>query len=68
MRCIDADKLLDIVKKERDKAITWRDDCRSLESKNMQMVAEQAILAYNKVICLINGMDVINGDKETPIH
>ena len=59
MKTIDADKLLDILKEERDKAIRWRDDCAAFENTRMVMVAEQAIVTYNKVICLINGMEVM---------
>ena len=59
MKKIDGDKLLDILKEERDKAIRWRDDCAAFENTRMVMVAEQAILTYNKIICMINGMEVI---------
>lgn len=66
MKAIDADKLLDILKEERDKAILWRDDCAAFEDTKM-MVANQVILTYNKMICLINGMDVINVGEEKPV-
>ena len=56
MKLINADALLDTLKKEREGAITWRDVCAAFENTKMVMVAEQAILTYNKAICLINGL------------
>ena len=59
MKKIDADKLLDILKEERDRAKGWLEDCIAFDDRKMVMVAQQELLTWNKVICLINGMEVI---------
>ena len=59
MKKIDADKLLDILKEERDKAIAWHESCEWFNDRSGLFASTEAVLTYNKVICLINGMDVI---------
>lgn len=63
MRCIDGNKLIELLTIERDKAEAWRRDCVAFGSKQV-IAATQAVLDFNKAICLAKGLQTEKGETD----
>ena len=63
MSNINREKLLEIFEAERDKAIGWYKDCFEYNSTQI-MVSQQAVLDWNKAICLAKGLQTENGEDD----
>ena len=63
MRKIDGDKLIELLTIERDKAEAWRRDCVAFGSTQLR-AATQAVLDFNKAICLAKGLQTENGEDD----
>lgn len=63
MRCIDGDKLIELLTIERDKAEAWRRDCVAFGSTQL-LAATQAVLDFNKAICLAKGLQTERGEAD----
>ena len=63
MNSINGDKLIELLTIERDKAEVWRRDCVAFGSTQL-LAATQAVLDFNKAICLAKGMQSEKGEGQ----
>ena len=63
MRTIDGDKLIELLTIERDKADAWRIVCEAYGSTQL-LAATQAVLDFNKAICLAKGLQTEKGETD----